>query len=91
MAVHNITGTLTPVQDISGRIGSPSRVSGDARRATKEYITIPEYSGAYTVTPTQQTQTLATKNKKMIHNIVVEPIPQNYGLISWNGSVLTVS
>ena len=50
-----------------------------------------EYEGPYTVTPTQSTQTLSTAFKTCVNNIVVNPIPSNYGLITWNGSVLTVS
>lgn len=87
--VQRITGSLTPVQDISGNIGDPSSVSGNVTKPTVEYL--PEFSGPYTITPTQQTQTLATQGKKMTQNIVVNPIPSNYGLITWNGSTLTVS
>ena len=50
-----------------------------------------DYTGDYTVTPTQSTQTLNTKDKTMTSNVIVNPIPTNYGLITWNGSVLTVS
>ena len=39
----------------------------------------------------QETQTLATAEKTVLENIVINPIPSNYGLITWNGSVLTVS
>ena len=49
------------------------------------------YTGAYTVTPTQQLQTLSTQGKTMTSNVTVNPIPSNYGLITWDGSVLTVS
>ena len=51
----------------------------------------PNYTGSYTVTPTQSTQTLNTKDKTMTGNVTVNPIPSNYGLVTWNGSVLTVS
>lgn len=50
-----------------------------------------DYTGAYTVTPTEETQTLATEGLMMNHNVVVNPIPQNYGRITWNGSIITVS
>lgn len=50
-----------------------------------------EYHGAYEVTPTAETQTLTTANRVLTQNIVVDPIPSNYGLITWNGSYLTVS
>ena len=50
-----------------------------------------DYDGPYTVTPSQQKQTLPTMNKTLDQNIVIEPMPSNYGLITWNGSTLTVS
>lgn len=50
-----------------------------------------EYEGPYEATPTQSTQTFPTKDKGMAQDFVVNPIPSNYGLITWNGSVLTVS
>ena len=54
-------------------------------------VTTQPYSGAYTVTPTTERQTLPTADKTLSRNIVVNPIPSNYGLITWNGSTLTVS
>lgn len=49
------------------------------------------YDGPYEVTPSAEMQTLQTKNFRMTDNIVVNPIPSNYGLITWNGSIITVS
>lgn len=49
------------------------------------------YSGRYTVTPTRETQVLETANLKMAENVTINPIPSNYGLITWNGSTLVVS
>ena len=49
------------------------------------------YTGAYEVTPTQSTQILETNGLKMTDNVTINPIPSNYGLITWNGSTLTVS
>ena len=49
------------------------------------------YGGPYEVTPTQGTQVLDTKFLKMLDNVTVNPIPSNYGLITWNGSYLMVS
>lgn len=51
----------------------------------------PSYRGPTEVTPTQETQVLYTANKAVLSNITVNPIPSNYGLITWNGSTLTVS
>ena len=49
------------------------------------------YGGPYEVVPNQSTQTLNTAGKTLANNVTVKPIPSNYGLITWNGSVLTVS
>lgn len=49
------------------------------------------YSGIYEWTPTQETQTIPISGKTAARNITINPIPSNYGLITWNGSTLTVS
>lgn len=51
----------------------------------------PVYTGESTVTPTSYTQVLYTDGYLLESNITVNPIPSNYGLITWNGSYLTVS
>ena len=51
---------------------------------------IPVYEGEYEFTPTEETQVVLIKNMKATDNIVVNPIPQNYGRIEWNGVYLTV-
>lgn len=52
---------------------------------------MPDYEGSYEVTPQAEAQTLATANRAMREDLVINPIPSNYGLITWNGQVLTVS
>jgi hypothetical protein len=49
------------------------------------------YTGDYTITPSEETQVLPTQSRQLSGNIVIEPIPSNYGLITWNGSTITVS
>lgn len=49
------------------------------------------YKGSYSVTPTTQAQELETKGLLLTENIQVAAIPSNYGLIGWNGAILTVS
>lgn len=49
------------------------------------------YTGAYTVTPSERAQTLRTNGKIMMNDVTIQPIPSNYGKISWNGITLTVS
>ena len=49
------------------------------------------YDGPTAVTPTRETQVLNTMGKTVTQNITVNPIPKNYGLITWNGYKITVS
>lgn len=51
----------------------------------------PEYTGETIITPTRETQVLQTANTTVTEDITVLPIPHNYGLITYNGSILTVS
>ena len=49
------------------------------------------YHGSYSVTPSSDGQVLPTAGMALREDIVVDPIPSNYGLITWNGSTITVS
>lgn len=55
------------------------------------YSPLPHYGGTYEVTPSAEAQTLATAGEVMDGDVVIRPIPSNYGLITWDGSTLTVS
>ena len=57
----------------------------------REYVEREPYVGEYTVTPSQEEQTLSTKNLRMTDDVKINPIPSNYGRIDWNGQYLTVS
>lgn len=57
----------------------------------RDYVDREPYAGNYSVTPSAEAQVLQTNNLRMTDDITINPIPQNYGLITWNGSYLTVS
>ena len=57
----------------------------------KEYIGAIPYEGEYEVTPSEETQVLFTDGKVLARNVIVHPIPSNWGKITWNGAVLTVT
>ena len=84
-----LIGTLTSTGQFSGLLSAEKGISG--------LLTIPSavggetYVGPYEYTPTEDTQTVAISHKMATENIVINPIPFNYGLITWNGSTLTVS
>lgn len=52
---------------------------------------LPVYDGATEITPSAETQVLETNQHVLRSNIVINPIPNNYGLITWDGSTITVS
>lgn len=61
-------------------------VGGNVSRSSYPY-----YDGEYEFAPSQEIQVVSTEGKILKHDIVIDPVPENYGLITWNGSVLTVS
>lgn len=82
MACLVLDGDMSLVLQMDGEYGNYIKVvDRDA----------PIYTGAVEVTPTQQQQILETADKLMLSNVTINPIPSNYGLITWNGSTLTVS
>ena len=75
----NLSGTLTALQGIQGTLTIPSAVG------------VETYDGEYEFTPTEDTQTVSIANKRAVQDITINPIPSNYGLITWDGSTITVS
>lgn len=65
--------------------------SADFGSVQVRYIEHEEYDGATVVTPSNALQTLYTANLVVGSDIVINPIPSNYGLISWSGSGILVS
>lgn len=51
----------------------------------------PTYDGETTFTPSSETQIIPTGHTVLLSDITINPIPSNYGLITWNGTTLTVS
>lgn len=84
-----LSGGLSATQGLEGSLSSDATLNGNLTVA--EHIYVPEYTGSYEVTPTQQTQTIPIMGLKAADDITVNPIPSNYGLITWDGSTLTVS
>ena len=71
---------------------TPNIIEADAELTTKiEYSELPSYDGMTEVTPSSETQILETRNMALYENITINPIPSNYGKITWDGSTLTVS
>lgn len=48
------------------------------------------YDGPYEFTPSEEEQTALTDGKVMDGNVVIHPVPSNYGKVSWDGSNITI-
>ena len=51
---------------------------------------LPVYDGITEITPSNQVQVLQTSGKVVTQNIIVNPIPEDYGRLLWSGNTLTV-
>ena len=51
----------------------------------------PTYTGATTFTPTQEAQIALTAGKVVLQDITINPIPYNYGLVTYQGNIITIS
>lgn len=54
-------------------------------------ISLPIYTGEYEITPSNASQTLLTAGHTVLQDVIINPVPSNYGLITYNGSTITVS
>jgi hypothetical protein len=84
-----LTGTLTSAGRVTGALSSDPTLS--VKLTIPNAAGVPRYEGDYEFTPSDQTQTVAIEGLMARQDIVINPIPSNYGLITWNGSTLTVS
>lgn len=84
-----ISGALSSVETLSGSLSPPVSMSGELSIPT--YIDVDVYDGAMEITPTEEVQVLPTTNKTAVGNIIVNPIPRNYGRVVWDGSKLTIT
>ncbi len=88
----NIPMTIaTDHESLSMTIGASTVTLGASIGAEYAMVSADTYDGDYTFTPSSATQTIPTSRKLLLDNITINPIPNNYGLITWDGSVITVS
>lgn len=86
-----LDGELSLDLHIDGDMSLDIPVDGEAGTVIKvtEYD-LPVYSGQTEITPSEDAQTLQTADKTVLQNIIVNPIPENYGRLLWTGNTLTV-
>ena len=84
-----LSATLTKAQTLQGALSGQNGIEGHL--TIPNAILPPEYEGPFEVTPSDSVQTLDTELLYMTSNITINPIPNNYGLITYDGSIITVS
>lgn len=73
---------------VVGHLSGRCRVTGTLNRA--KAIPVEQYAGSYEFTPGEETQTISIAYKQATADITINPIPENYGRIAWDGTALTV-
>ena len=86
---EHLIGVLTPIEGLTGTLTAQGGLDGAL--TIPERIPVDPYEGAYTITPSAEAQTIPVAQLLMRQDITVEAIPDNYGLVTWNGAYLTIS
>lgn len=83
-----LQGSLVGEQQLQGSLVGEQQLSGSF-----DLYELPEYQyeGSYEFTPSSQTQYAPTAYMTCLGDIKINPIPSNYGLITYDGTVITVS
>ena len=94
----SLAGKLAGGAFLGGTLSAPAKLQGvvSVQESLAGALTIaggdiPAYHGETTVTPSQEAQVIPCGGYAMPQNIIVEAIPSNYGLITWDGVTLSVS
>lgn len=83
-----LQGSIESSGTMTGSVSGSARMTGVVNTGMSD---IKGYTGNYSVTPSAEMQTLNTHDLKLTDDIIIEPIPQNYGLIEYDGYGIRVS
>ena len=86
-----LTGTRASVGKLSGTLQPKNSLSANLTMKLVEDLDYEKYTGETVFTPSRETQIIGVSHMTVMEDITINPIPSNYGLITWNGSTLTVS
>ena len=86
--MEQLNGTLNGVGQLNGGLSGTGSLNGALNAYTGNAS--PPFTGDYEYTPSEETQTIPINGKRATQDITINPIPSNYGRISWNGTTLTV-
>lgn len=86
---ERLTFTLSEADALSFDLSEADDI--ELTLSTPSQIGVENYDGPYEVTPTQSEQVLNMRNLRATQNVIINAIPNNYGLITWDGAKLKVS
>lgn len=87
--IQTLTAVISGQQQISAKIDSQQSLKAELLMPLHDKY--PDYQGETEFTPSEDEQIIPVAGKSVLENIKINPIPNNYGLITWNGAILTVS
>ena len=82
----DLIGRLSATGVLTGTVSAEASLSGSLTIAGS----IPSYHGSFEVTPGDEPQTVECAGLLMPQDIIINPVPSNYGRIEWNGVSLSV-
>lgn len=91
--VHGVVRLISATVKVNGGIEASASVSkplAASARVGETVVRTMEYSGEYEFTPSRDSQEVYIAGLTAKENIVINPIPSNYGRIEYDGSSLYV-
>ena len=84
-----IKGKLTPSGTLTASLTGKGVLEGSL--TVPSSAGVDKYQGEYEFTPSEDTQIIEIDGLRATQDITINPIPSNYGLITYSGSGITVS
>lgn len=90
-----LSGSVVSEGTLTGKIGSEGTLSGSivSEGVLSGSLSMPvgyeDYTGPYEVTPKVESQSLGTADKRMAHDVTIEPIPY-YEVSNQNGKTIII-
>lgn len=88
MNTRNIRANIGCAGNIRANIGNTGNIRSNLVITSSDKDA---WKGAYTFTPSQRDQRVPVSGLVMENDMIIEKIPDNYGLITYNGSKIRVS
>lgn len=80
-----LQGKLSAPATLGGALQGRAGLNGSLMTNGRVY---PTYDGPTTITPGETAQVLSTEGRAVLSDIIVNPIPSNYGRIEQRGTAL---